>query len=100
MAMACSPDEQKAVHRDRGRRNRKPGEQRRDARDVVALHAVRLPAAENDVFDFAGSSCGVLRRTSWMQWAARSSGRVILNEPRNDFASPVRELATTTASLM
>src|SRR5271170_2123537 len=33
-----------------------------------------------------------------MQCAARSSGRVILNEPRNDFASPVRELATTTAS--
>src|SRR5258708_31054196 len=33
-----------------------------------------------------------------MQCAARSSGRVMLNEPRNDFASPVRELATTTAS--
>src|SRR5947209_2334001 len=48
----------------------------------------------------AGSSCGVLRRTSWMQCAARSSGRVILNDPRNDFASAVRELVTTTASLM
>ena len=35
-----------------------------------------------------------------MQWAARSSGRVMLNEPRNDLASPVRELATTTASLI
>jgi len=35
-----------------------------------------------------------------MQCAARSSGRVILNEPRNDFASAVRELATTTASLI
>jgi len=32
-----------------------------------------------------------------MQWAARSSGRVRLNEPRNDLASGVRELATMTA---
>jgi hypothetical protein len=35
-----------------------------------------------------------------MQWAAMSSGRVMLNEPRNDLARPVRELATTTASLI
>ena len=35
-----------------------------------------------------------------MQCAARSSGRVRLNEPRNDFASGVRELATITASLI
>src|SRR5439155_19102615 len=35
-----------------------------------------------------------------MQWAARSSGRVRLNDPRKDFASGVRELATMTASLM
>src|SRR5450755_2946752 len=35
-----------------------------------------------------------------MQCAARSSGRVILNEPRYDLASPVRELAITTASRM
>src|SRR5262245_24427533 len=33
-----------------------------------------------------------------MQWAARSSGRVMLKDPRNDLASGVRELATTTAS--
>src|SRR2546423_13788252 len=48
----------------------------------------------------AGSRRGTLPRTSRMTWAARSSGRVRLNEPRNDFASGVRELATTTASLM
>ena len=47
---------------------------------------------------FGGIKCGVLRRTSLMQCAARSSGRVMLNEPRKDFASAVRELATTTAS--
>src|ERR1700728_3953246 len=35
-----------------------------------------------------------------MQCAARSSGRVRLNDPRNDLASAVRELATMTASLM
>src|SRR5882724_5946994 len=35
-----------------------------------------------------------------MQCAARSSGRVALNDPRNDFASAVRELITTTASLI
>src|ERR1700684_1500333 len=33
-----------------------------------------------------------------MQWATMSSGRVILNEPRNDLAKGVRKLSTTTAS--
>ncbi len=33
-----------------------------------------------------------------MQWATMSSGRVRLNEPRNDFARGVRRLSTTTAS--
>src|SRR5271156_1575094 len=47
-----------------------------------------------------GSSVGVLRSTSLMQCAASASGRVRLKDPRNDFASAVRELATTTASLM
>src|SRR5262252_2907658 len=46
------------------------------------------------------SSWGTLPSTSLMQWAARSSGRVRLNDPRNDLASGVRELATTTASLI
>src|SRR3989475_683139 len=46
------------------------------------------------------SSCGTLPRTSLMQWAVKSSGRVRLNDPRNDLASGVRELATMTASLM
>src|SRR5215471_9531613 len=47
-----------------------------------------------------GSSCGTLPRTSLMVCAVKSSGRVMLNAPRNDFASGVRELATMTASLM
>ena len=48
----------------------------------------------------AGSSCGTFFSTSVMQCAARSSGRVRLNEPRKLLASGVRELATTTASLI
>src|SRR6266508_2120686 len=48
----------------------------------------------------AEPSWGTLPSTSRMQWAARSSGRVRLNDPRKDLASGVRELATTTASLM
>src|SRR5438093_10501319 len=47
-----------------------------------------------------GSSWGTLPSASLMQWAARSEGSVMLNEPRCDLASGVRELATTTASLM
>src|SRR2546421_12947814 len=46
------------------------------------------------------SSCGTLPSASLMQWAARSDGSVMLNEPRADLASGVRLLATTTASLM
>src|SRR5712691_9725103 len=34
-----------------------------------------------------------------MQCAASASGRVMLKEPRKDLASPVLELATTTASI-
>ena len=48
------PGGAEAVHGDGGRRNRETGEQRRHARDVVALHSVRLSAAENHVFDFGG----------------------------------------------
>src|SRR5207247_9892312 len=46
------------------------------------------------------SSCGTLPSASLMQWAARSEGSVMLKDPRCDFASGVRLLATTTASLM
>src|SRR5713226_3623512 len=46
------------------------------------------------------SSCGVFFSTSWIQCAARSSGRVRLKDSRKDLASGVRELATITASLI
>src|SRR5437667_12399049 len=45
-----------------------------------------------------GSSWGTLPSASLMQWAARSEGSDMLNEPRCDLANCVRELATTTAS--
>src|SRR5271154_5323303 len=48
----------------------------------------------------AASNLGVLAKTSLMQWATKSSGRVRLKEPRKDLAKGVRELATTTASLI
>src|SRR2546428_9406366 len=48
----------------------------------------------------AGSSWGTFFSRSLTQWAAMSSGRVRLKEPRKDLASPVRELATITASRM
>ena len=35
-----------------------------------------------------------------MQWAIMSSGRVMLNDPRKDFASGVRAVATNTASFI
>src|SRR6185295_14376096 len=47
-----------------------------------------------------GSRPGTLAIAWRIAWAARSSGRVALNEPRTDLASGVRELATMTASLM
>src|SRR3954451_3639721 len=49
---------------------------------------------------FLGSRPGTLAIAWRIAWAARSSGRVALNEPRTLLASGVRELATMTASLM
>src|SRR5215510_12571882 len=47
-----------------------------------------------------GSSPGTLPIAWRIAWAARSSGRVALNEPLTLLESGVRELATMTASLM
>src|SRR3989441_10992514 len=46
----------------------------------------------------AGSTSGTRRKSSRTQRTAMSSGRVRLNEPRNDLARPLRTLATITAS--
>src|SRR6266508_621400 len=100
MAMAWSPEEQKrftvVAATDAGNPTRS-----------VATRATLLPCgplgwAQPRITSSisAESSWGTLPSTSRMQWAARSSGRVRLNDPQKDLASGVRELATTTASLI
>src|SRR6266853_3469752 len=98
--IACSPEEQ-------CRLTVKPGTVAGKPARMSATRATLLPCCPNGWPQpmttssiSAGSNCGALRRRSWMQWAARSSGRVRLNEPRKDFARGVRELATITASLI
>ena len=100
MAMACRPEEQKRLTVVPATETGRPARTR-------ATRATLLPCGP---FGWAqpritssisfGSSWGALPRTSLMQWAARSSGRVMLNDPRWDLARGVRELATTTASLI
>ena len=70
------------------------------ARDVVPCGPLGWAQPRITSSISLGSSWGALPRTSLMQWAARSSGRVMLNDPRWDLARGVRELATMTASLM
>ena len=77
----------------------RPGSRRR-ARRCCPASRCGWPQPRMTSSISVGSSCGALPSTSLMQWAARSSGRVRLNDPRNDLASGVRELATMTASLM
>src|SRR6266404_2413120 len=98
--IACRPDEQ-------CRLTVKPGTVAGKPARMSATRAPLLPCCPNGWPQpmttssiSAGSNSGTLRRRSWMQWAARSSGRVRLNEPRKDFARGVRELATMTASLI
>ena len=90
----------KAVDRGAGNGHRQPRANGRHAGHVHPLLTLRIAAAENHVVDLGRIERGTLPSTWRRQWATRSSGRVILNDPRNDFASGVRELATTTASLM
>ena len=100
IAMACSPEEQKRL-------TVVPATETGSPARIRATRATLLPCgplgwAQPMITSSisAVSSCGALPRTSLMQWAARSSGRVMLNDPRCDLASGVRELATTTASLI
>ena len=87
IAIACKPEEQKRLTVVPATEPGRPASIAETARDVVPLRAVRLAAAENDVVDLGGIELRRLAQTSLMQCAARSSGRVMLNEPRNDLAS-------------
>ena len=83
MAMACRPEEQKRLTVVPATETGSPARTSGHARDVVALGAVGLGAAQDHVLDLASDrAAGALPSTSLMQWAARSSGRVRLNDPR------------------
>ena len=98
--IACSPELQKRLTVTPAVVTGKPARSARDARDVVAGGAVRLAAAEDDLLDLRRDRAPATLPSTWrIACAARSSGRVMLNEPRSDLASGVRELATMTASL-
>src|SRR5438034_1030022 len=95
MAMAWSPDEQKRLTVVPATDAGKPAR-------IAATRATLVPWgpwgwAQPRITSSisAGSSWGTFPSASRMQWSARSSGRVRLNDPRNDLASGVRELATT-----
>src|SRR5215510_6929484 len=100
MAMAWSPDEQKRLTVVPATETGRPA--RRSATRATLLPWAPLGWAQPMITSSISllSSWGTLPSASLMQWAARSSGRVMLNDPRNDLASGVRELATTTASLI
>src|SRR5580765_5485944 len=100
IAMAWSPDEQNRLTVVPATETGRPA--RTSATRATLLPCGPLGWAHPRITSSisAMSSCGALPSTSLMQWAARSSGRVMLNDPRWDLASGVRELATTTASLI
>ena len=91
----------KAIDGCAGNFDRKPGAKSGHARDVPALLAFRLRAAEDHVVD-----CGFVE--GWERWsnapliavAARSSGRVVESAPLGARPTGVRTAATRTASGM
>src|SRR5258708_22793560 len=100
MAMACRPEEQNLLTVVPATEDGRPASMAETRATLWPCGPCGCPQPSTTSSISLGSSLGVLRRTSWMQWAASSSGRVALNDPRNDFASAVRELVTTTASLI
>src|ERR1700686_1861894 len=100
IAMACRPEEQKRFTVVAATVTGSPAriEETRATFDPCMPCGCAQPRMTSPIS--AGSSAGVLRRTSRMQCAARSSGRGMLNDPRYDFARGGGELATTTASLI
>ena len=86
------------VDRRAGDRSRQARAQQSDARTFDPCWPSGYPQPMMTSSISAAATCGTRLRTAWMQWATMSSGRVILNEPRNDLANGVRKLSTTTAS--
>src|SRR2546425_4742963 len=100
MAMALSPDEQKRLMVSPATLTGSPARMADTRAMLCPWVPCGWPQPRITSSTSLGSSWGTLPSASLMQWAARSEGSVMLNEPRCDLASGVRELATTTASLM
>src|SRR5262245_48708355 len=100
MAMACRPDEQKRLTVVPATVTGRPARPAAPRAMLWPCAPCGWPQPRMTSSTSLASSWGTLPRASLMAWAARSSGRVRLNEPRCDLARGVRELATTTASLM
>src|SRR6266481_4675047 len=100
IAMAWSPEEQKRLTVVPAIETGRPA--RTSATRATLLPWVPFGWAQPMITSSISltSSWGTLPSASLMQWAARSSGRVMLKDPRKDLASGVRELETTTASLI
>ncbi|MCY1182740.1 hypothetical protein D9M73_233140 [compost metagenome] len=99
MAMACRPEEQKRL-----RVMPAVPVPRRDStatlRPMLKPWAPSLEAAPTMQSSTAAGSIPLRSSKALTQWAAMSSGRVWLNLPRKDLASPVRTLSTITTSRM
>jgi hypothetical protein len=100
MAMACKPEEQKRFTVVPATDTGRPARTRATRATLLPWGPWGWAQPRITSSISTGSSCGTLPSTSLMQCAARSSGRVRLKEPRKLLARGVRELATTTASLM
>src|SRR5262249_49694734 len=100
IAMAWSPEEQKRLTVVPAIETGRPA--RTSATRATLLPWAPLGWAQPMITSSISltSSWGTFPSASLMQWAAKSSGRVMLNDPRKDLASGVRELETTTASLI
>src|SRR5262245_44915793 len=97
-ATALSPDEQKRLTVEPGTSTGSPAITATLRPTLKPCGPSGKPVPITTSSMSCGSSFGTLASAALMQWAARSSGRVWLNEPRNDLAMPVRAVATMAAS--
>src|SRR5258706_15949965 len=98
MAIALSPDAQKRLTVDPGTDDGRPDMSATVRPTFWPCGPSGKPAPRMTSSISVGSTSGTRRRSSRTHCTAMSSGRVRLNEPRNDLARPLRTLATITAS--
>src|SRR5437868_6737245 len=100
VATACKPEEQKRLIVAPGTEAGSPARIRATRATFIPCGPRGSPQPRITSAISAGSNPGAWSSTARRQWAAWSSGRVRFSDPRNDLASGVRAVATTTASLM